>query len=62
MQQVYTSWLEANKLTDSDKATNDWFGQPVTISGDGSIIVVGAWYKTLPGSYRAGPAYVFQGQ
>jgi hypothetical protein len=45
------------KLTASDKASDDWFGYSVAISG--SVVVIGAVYADAGGTNHAGAAYVF---
>ena len=52
-----TSWTEEAKLLPSDGATDDWFGNKVSISGD--YAVVGAWGDDDNGSF-SGSAYVFK--
>ncbi len=52
-------WSEQVKLTASDKAKNDYFGQSCSVSSDGSIAVVGAPRKNASDIYEAGAAYVF---
>lgn len=49
-------WTQEQKLTASDGAADDWFGSPVSISGDTAII--GAWGDDDNGD-RSGSAYVF---
>src|ERR1043165_625787 len=44
-------WVEAQKLTTSDGATNDNFGWSVANSG--STIVIGAWGKMIGGNPRS---------
>ena len=53
-------WVETQKLTASDGATNDNFGWSVAISG--STIVIGAWGKMIGGNPAQGSAYVFNRQ
>ena len=50
------SWSEQAKLTASDPAWYDYFGQSVSVSGD--IAIVGA-YGDDDGGSTAGSAYVF---
>ncbi len=52
-----TSWAEEVKLTASDGAENDYFGHPVSISGD--YVIVGA-YKDDDNGGSSGSAYVFK--
>jgi hypothetical protein len=47
------------KLTASDGAANDWFGASASISGDGSVVVVGANGHDFLLSSNNGSAYVF---
>ena len=47
------------KLTASDGAANDWFGASASISGDGSVVVVGANGHDFGISSNNGAAYVF---
>ncbi|MCB9336589.1 MAG: FG-GAP repeat protein [Lewinellaceae bacterium] len=51
-----TSWVEQAKLTASDGAANDYFGQSVSISGDYAI--VSAYQDDDDGS-DSGSAYIF---
>jgi hypothetical protein len=53
-----TAWTQ-EKLVASDKAAYDYFGQSVSISADGSKIVVGAHYSDPDGIRDAGAVYVF---
>jgi hypothetical protein len=56
-----TSWATQTTLTASDAANSDYFGYgPVAISGDGSVIVVGADREDGAGS-NCGAAYVYYG-
>ena len=50
------SWTQQDKLTASDGAAYDYFGESVAISGD--TVVVGAWGDDDNGS-ASGSAYVF---
>ena len=52
-----TSWAEETKLTASDAAAGDYFGQSVSISGE--TIVVGAYGDDDAGG-NSGSAYVFR--
>jgi len=49
-------WTQQQKLTASDAAANDWFGWPVSVSGD--TVVVGAYRDDGVGT-DSGSAYVF---
>lgn len=40
-------WIEEYKLTASDGHANDFYGNMVAISGDGSVVAVGAPYDTV---------------
>jgi len=51
------SWVEEQKLTASDTALGDEFGNSVSVFGD--IAVVGAWRSDVAGS-QSGSAYVFR--
>jgi hypothetical protein len=54
------TWTQQQKLTASDPQSSDYFGQSVSISGDGNAVIVGAYaddqrqYTSDPGS-----AYTF---
>ena len=52
-----TSWSQQAKLVASDKATNDYFGDSVSISG--GYIIVGALFADPNGISGAGAAYIF---
>lgn len=52
------SWIQTQKLTASDGAESDAFGNSVAISG--STIVVGAFFDTIGGNFFEGSAYVFE--
>ncbi|MBI4672554.1 MAG: hypothetical protein HY741_12925 [Chloroflexi bacterium] len=56
-------WSEQQKLTASDGDTAQVFGSAVALSDDGSTLVVGARFHTLPGSpfgeIQQGAAYIF---
>jgi hypothetical protein len=52
-----TTWSQQAKLTASDGADNDWFGESVSISGDYAL--VGAYWDDDWGS-DSGSAYVFK--
>jgi len=53
-------WVEAQKLTASDGAAFDFFGQSVAVSG--STIVVGAQHDDIGGNPGQGAAYIFHRQ
>ena len=50
-------WVEEQKLLASDGASDDWFGDSVSISGN--VALVGALYDNDNGGY-SGSAYVFR--
>ena len=50
-----SSWDTGAKIMSSDSQANDFFGTSVAISGDGTKVIVGAWYK----SSQVGAAYIF---
>ena len=52
-----TNWIEEAKLTASDAAEFDHFGDAVSVSGE--VIVVGAWHDDDAGEY-SGSAYVYR--
>ena len=51
-------WVEETKLTPSDGAQYDYFGESVSISGD--YAVIGAQWDDDIGSFGAGAAYIFR--
>ena len=53
-----TSWAQEAKIVASDRAASDYFGWSVSISSDGSRVVVGA-YAQDGGVTDAGAAYIF---
>jgi hypothetical protein len=53
-----SAWNQTAKLTASDGATYDLFGDSVAISGN--TVVVGAFLATVGGNDQQGAAYVFQ--
>ncbi len=55
----WASATQTAKLTESDGAAHDEFGDPVVVSGDGSTIVGGAGNATISGHVAQGAAYVF---
>ena len=56
---IYNDFLEEQKLTASDADSGDVFGHSVSISNDGSRVIVSAWGDDGdPGDFR-GAAYVF---
>ena len=54
-----SEWVEEAKLTASDGASADWFGQCVAIEGD--VAVVGAPLHSVPGFSGAAFVYRFDG-
>ena len=52
-------WAQSAKLTAFDGAANDWFGASASISGDGSVVVVGANGHDFGINSNNGAAYVF---
>ena len=54
-----SGWTREAKLTASDKESTDYFGYSVSISGDGSRCIVGAYQKDPDAISNAGLAYVF---
>ena len=54
-----TTWVQEAKLTANDKVANDYFGTSVSISSDGSRVVVGANQSDPSGVTDAGAAYIF---
>ena len=53
-----STWTEQQKIQASDKQANDYFGQSVSISGDGNTVIVGADREDTGGT-DAGAAYIF---
>ena len=54
-----STWSEQQKITASDGAQNDRFGNAVAISSDGNTAIVGAYYEDPGGVTDAGSAYIF---
>ncbi len=54
-----TNWGTEKKLTASDGAADDYFGYSISMSSDGSIIVIGA-YADDDVQTASGSAYVFE--
>jgi len=54
-----SDWTEKKKLAASDAAGDDYFGYAVSLSGDGSSAIVGAWGEDTNGS-QSGSAYIFK--
>jgi hypothetical protein len=60
---IYTysggSWDAGTKIVASDKASSDYFGKDVSISGDGTKVIVGAEKEDAGSTTDAGSAYIF---
>ena len=54
-----STWTQEQKLVSSDMETGDRFGGSVSITGDGTQIVVGAWGENTGGG-ASGAAYIFK--
>ena len=54
-----SQWIEQAKLTAFDRASQDYFGNSVSVSADGNACVVGAYMADPNGVSSAGAAYVF---
>src|SRR6056300_450525 len=57
-----TSWTFQSKITAPDPVQGDQFGYSVSISGDGSYAIAGAWKDDRPGQPtddHSGSAYIF---
>ncbi len=52
------AWIQEQKLTASDGASNDYFGSSVSVSGDRAI--VGARWDDCPAGGHCGSAYVYR--
>jgi len=59
-EKVNGTWTERAKLTASDGVQNDYFGGAVSISGDGSTVLVGANGVDDGTSYYEGAAYIYE--
>lgn len=61
---VYTrsgsSWSLAAKLTAASGADDDFFGDSVAVSSNGSVVAVGAWIRDLNANNSSGAVYVFE--
>jgi hypothetical protein len=53
------TWSQQQKLTASDGAYFDQFGNPVSLSSDGGTALIGAVNATIGGNQFEGAAYVF---
>ena len=57
----WSTATESAKVVPSDALQEDWFGTAVTLSGDGSVAVGGAFGKEVDANLMRGVAYVFTG-
>jgi len=55
-----STWSLEQVLIASDKAAQDWFGTSVTITDDGSTIIVSSTTKTVNSLVNAGQIYIFK--
>ena len=53
------TFTESPRLVAPDKAANDYFGCSVSISSDGSIALIGAYFADPGGTLQAGAAYAY---
>ena len=53
-----STWSQQAKIQHSDPQADDWFGQSVSISSDGSYAIVGVRHEDT-GASNAGAAYIF---
>ncbi len=53
--------VQQKRLTASDGADSDFFGTAVAMSGDGTRVIVGAYFKGVGVNSRQGEAYVYSG-
>lgn len=53
------NWVLGDRLTASDGQSNDYFGSSVSLDGDGSTALIGAYTKDVNGSIDQGAAYIF---
>lgn len=56
---IGSTWSQQIKLSSSDKVSGDAFSWSVTMSGDGSVAIIGARNKDPSGITNAGKAYIF---
>ena len=56
-----TNWVQAAKITGSDKAGGDLFGCDVSLNSAGNVALVGAFGEDPNGVTDAGSAYIFTG-
>lgn len=54
-----STWSQVQRLTASDGSSNDGFGISVSLSVNGSVMLVGANGKSVGGNNSQGAAYVF---
>lgn len=54
-----SAWIQTQKLTASDRAIDDLFGQSVSISADGNVLAVGAHQEDPGSTSNAGSVYLF---
>ena len=57
----WSTATESAKVLPWDALQEDWFGNAVTLSGDGSVAVIGAFAKEVDANLMRGVAYVFTG-
>jgi hypothetical protein len=53
-------WVEQQKLTASDAAFADFFGESVALSAGGKTALIGATLTDCPAGINCGAAYVFR--
>ncbi len=53
-----SGWVQEDKLTASDAAQEDYFGQSVSVSGN--LVVVGAYLDNCAAGIRCGSAFVYR--
>lgn len=56
---VNGAWTQRAKLVPSDGATGDEFGTAISVSGDGSVVLVGAKNANISGVNDTGAAWIF---
>jgi hypothetical protein len=54
-----TMWAQQAKLLALDRANTDYFGHSVSLAGDGSTALIGAYWEDDSGTTDSGAAYVF---
>jgi hypothetical protein len=57
-----TAWVQQAKLVASDPGGGDYFGNAVSMSGDGTKVIAGAWGEYAGGTGHSGSAYIFTKQ